>query len=83
MRKINKLQLTPGGAPEKHILKSKTDFQYASITPDGQSILFELKNPAVITHDEHDKIVLDQGVYVKTNQVEFNPFTKRIDYVFD
>lgn len=83
MKKVKKLQLTPGGAPEKHILKSKSDFEYKNVTPDGQAILFELKNPAVITHDEHDKIVLDQGTYVKTNQVEFNPFTKRIDYVFD
>lgn len=83
MKKVKKLQLTPGGAPEKHILKSKSDFEYKNVTQDGQSILFELRNPAVITHDEHDKIVLDQGVYVKNNQVEFNPFTKSIDYVFD
>lgn len=83
MKKVKKLQLTPGGASEKHILKSKTDFQYENVTKDGQAIFFELLNPAVITHDEHNKLVLDQGQYVKTNQVEFNPFTKNIDYVFD
>lgn len=83
MKIVKKLQLTPGGALEKHILKSKFDFKYENITADGQTILFDLIGSAVITHDEHNKLVLDQGQYVKTNQVEFNPFTKSIDYVFD
>jgi hypothetical protein len=45
--------------------------------------MFIVHDKAVVTHEEHDKIVLDKGTFYKTNQVEFNPFDNTISRVFD
>jgi hypothetical protein len=76
-----KLQLTPGGAPEKHIMHSDKPFGYKTKTE--QSINLIVKNSATITHDEHGKMVLEPGTYSKTNQMEFDPFQNTVSYVFD
>jgi hypothetical protein len=77
------IQLTPGGDPEKHIMTSDKNIEVANISEDGQIIKFTVESTAVITHDEHDKIVLEKGTYYKTNQMEFNPFTNTVSYIFD
>lgn len=81
---IKKLKLTPGGAENKHIMTSKKGIKYEVVPQTGgQSIMFSLNDWATIDHDEHDKIVLEKGEYAKTNQMEYNPFTKTISYVYD
>lgn len=37
-------------------------------------ILFHVLSEAVLSHEEHDRIVLEEGVYLKVNQVEYDPF---------
>lgn len=76
-----KLQLTPGGEPQKHIMTSDKLFGYKTITE--QSINLIVKNNATITHDEHGMMVLGPGTYSKTNQMEFDPFQNTVSYVFD
>ena len=79
------LLLTPGGASNKHVMKSSNHyFEYRNLSEDGQLIeLNILKGEVTITHDEHDKVVLTKGHYVKANQVEFDPFENTVSYVFD
>jgi len=42
-----------------------------------------LKSVGVLTHDEHDRMVLEAGKYRSFNQVEFNPFDQTVSRVFD
>lgn len=47
-------------------------------------LFFEVKGEgAVITHEEHKPIYLNEGLYLRINQVEFNPFTKALEKVRD
>lgn len=78
-----KLQLTPGGAPEKHIMTADTDFGFKEKSNTGQEIDLIVKKPATISHDEHGTIVLEPGKYSKTNQMEFDPFNNTVSYIFD
>ena len=48
-----------------------------------EPVLFEVKNQAVLTHEEHDTIVLEKGVYLKVNQVEYDPFNNLITTIRD
>lgn len=64
----------------KHILESEKDIVYDD---SGDSISFMLKSMGILTHDEHDRMVFTPGKYRSYNQVEFNPFDKRVTRVFD
>ncbi len=78
------LHLTPDGDKDKHMMKSqKRDILVEKISDDGQSITFNIENHVLISHTEHDLLVLNSGRYSKTNQVEFNPFDNTVAYVFD
>lgn len=81
---VNKLHLTPGGEKQKHMMVGGTNnINLIEVSPDKQTIKFEILNDAIVFHDEHGPIKLEQGVYEKTNQVEFNPFNNTVAYVFD
>lgn len=64
----------------KHVLESKKNITYDRTT---DNIKFMLNDLGVLTHDEHDRMVFEKGTYYSFNQVEFNPFTKTIERVFD
>ena len=78
-----KLQLTPGGEPQKHIMKSSRAFGYTVLADGQQFELYVGSEAAVIEHDEHAKMVLYKGQYRKTNQMEFDPFNNTVSYIFD
>lgn len=47
-------------------------------------LIFEISNGgAVITHDEHDVISLEEGTWMRSFQVEYNPFKEEVDKVKD
>jgi hypothetical protein len=49
-----------------------------------ENLIFEvIGGNAVITHDEHDIIKLDEGLWLRSFQVEFNPFKEMVDKVRD
>lgn len=64
----------------KHILESDENISY---TESPESITFMLNSMGILTHDEHDRMVFEPGVYRSYNQVEFNPFDQTIQRVFD
>jgi hypothetical protein len=76
------LVLTPGGESSKHLLVCEKGIDY-NTRNDDQTIEFIVLGNAVIKHTEHGHMHLEPGRYVKTNQVEFNPFTNTVSYVFD
>lgn len=49
----------------------------------GGNVKFTVNTTAVLTHEEHDRIVLEKGVYLKVNQVEYDPFTDLVKKVVD
>ena len=48
-----------------------------------ENIFFEVKGSAVIMHEEHGPITLEEGVYLRTVQRQYNPFTKVLEKVRD
>lgn len=49
-----------------------------------ENLIFEvIGGNAVISHDEHDELVLDEGTWLRSFQVEYNPFKQMIDKVRD
>lgn len=49
-----------------------------------ENLIFEVVGgDAVITHDEHDIIKLDEGLWMRSFQVEFNPFKEMVNKVRD
>lgn len=49
-----------------------------------ENLIFEvIGGNAVISHDEHDEIVLDEGTWLRSFQVEYNPFKQMVDKVRD
>ena len=81
---VNKLHLTPGGEKQKHMMVAgKNNINLIEVSPDKQTVKFEILNDAIVFHDEHGPIKLEEGTYEKTNQVEFNPFNNTVAYVFD
>lgn len=45
--------------------------------------LFRVHSPSVLSHEEHERMVLEPGVYLKVNQVEYDPFREMIVRVAD
>lgn len=64
----------------KHILESDTNISYDD---SGDSITFMLNSMGILTHDEHDRMVFEPGSYRSYNQVEYNPFDRTVQRVFD
>ncbi|GIV43846.1 MAG: hypothetical protein KatS3mg035_0969 [Bacteroidia bacterium] len=48
-----------------------------------ENIYFEVKGQAVIMHEEHEPIILEEGFYVRTVQRQYNPFSKALEKVRD
>jgi hypothetical protein len=79
-----KVALALGESTHTHMLSSKAEIKYEDVEKQPASIDFELEGTgATITHEEHDRIVLEAGKYSKTNQVEFNPMDASVSQVFD
>jgi hypothetical protein len=80
-KQSKKVILATGEGANTHALNSKVPVEY--IDMGNQTIKMIVKDQSLITHEEHGTIVLEKGVYYKTNQVEFNPFNNTVSYVFD
>lgn len=79
--------LLTGDDIKKHNLNSLKSqaVTFVKSKSDSEIIRFTLDDKAVITHDEHDKLVLpaSKTVYYKVNQMEYDPFRNTMAYVFD
>lgn len=64
----------------KHVLDGDKQISYEK---SDESIRLFLSGTGVLTHDEHDRIVLESGRYRSYNQVEFNPMDGTVNRVFD
>lgn len=81
MQKAKRICLGEGEVVgHKHVLSSEKDIAYLE---KSGVISFMLKGLGVLTHDEHDKMVLDKGSYRSYHQVEFNPMDGTVSRVFD
>lgn len=83
--KTKQLAIALGESTHTHMLSmvsKKHSIEHDDVAAD-ESIKFLLEGTGVITHEEHDTIVLPQGRYSKTNQVEFNPMDGTVNRVFD
>lgn len=48
-----------------------------------KEMTFKVLDKAVLTHEEHERIVLEKGIYLKVSQVEYNPFENAIRWISD
>jgi hypothetical protein len=81
-KKTKKLVLALGESTHTHIMHSEKAITY-KVNEQTEAIAFLLEGTGVITHEEHDRIVLEPGAYRKTNQVEWDPFNQTTSRVFD
>lgn len=65
----------------KHLLEG--DLELLKEDTLTQEMIFKVRSSAVLTHQEHDTIVLGKGIYLKVNQVEFDPFLNIIQTIRD
>ena len=49
----------------------------------SNNLSFEIKGTAVIMHEEHGPIILEEGYYIRTVQRQYNPFTKTLEKIKD
>lgn len=81
MEKTKRLVLGEGETiGHKHVMESTKDISYEKTS---DSIKFMLNSMGILTHDEHDRIVLSPGKYRSYNQVEWNPLNSTVQIVFD
>lgn len=78
--KAKKVVLALGESTNTHILSCEKEVEYEQ---EGLNIDMLLKDTGVITHEEHDTILLPPGDYSKVNQMEFNPLDQTLNAVFD
>ena len=85
--KSNSLILALGKTGNGHVLVSKSGkntIEWTETESRSINIIeFKLSEPTILTHPEHAPIVLQPGVYSRTIQLEFNPFTNTVGYIFD
>jgi hypothetical protein len=78
--KSKTLKLALGEATHTHLMTSKSEIKYNIFE---EEIEFILNAQGIITHEEHDRIVLPPGHYQKYPQAEYDPFTNNMRAVFD
>ena len=66
-----------------HSHQLKGDIELLETKLKEDEIAFHVQDKAVLTHEEHDTMVLDQGYYLKVNQVEYDPFKDLVVYIRD
>ena len=65
-----------------------TSFDTETVTQEDlaqmDKLFFEVTGGnAVVCHEEHDPITLEPGLYLRLNQVEYNPYTDELEKVRD
>lgn len=76
-----KLVLALGESTHTHVMESKKPIEWTEKA--NEEIDFILQELGIITHEEHNKIVLKAGVYRKYPQMEYDPFQNEMRFVFD
>lgn len=87
-KKVKSLILQRGEGVHVHVLNAKGN---SSIEVKPQKALdniedafeFLLSGTGVVTHEEHDRIVLDKGTVIKYPQQEYDPFNQVMRNVYD
>jgi hypothetical protein len=66
-----------------HAHQLKGNVEILREDPLQKELMFRVLDKAVLTHEEHDRIVLEKGLYLKASQVEYNPFNNLISWIRD
>jgi hypothetical protein len=80
-KKAKSLALALGESTHTHMLTSARNITFEELVL--ENIDFSLQSTGVLRHEEHDRIVLPKGRYLKVNQVEYDPFSNSVRAVFD
>jgi len=49
----------------------------------SEKTFFKVLKKAILTHEEHQTMILEKGVYLKVDQVEYDPFKGIIRRILD
>ena len=72
-----------GETVHEHNLICESEIEYEFSEKDSLQVDFLLKECGIVTHPEHDKIILQPGEYTKYPQQEYDYWTKANRAVFD
>lgn len=69
-----------------HVLEAKKGEQF-DITVVGEDVYITTKTPTKLVHkknnDIHQTLTIEPGIYKVVHAVEYNPFTKQLQRIFD
>jgi hypothetical protein len=83
LKKISRLTLALGEVTgHAHRLEGELEVLENQKNTENE-VYFQVLDQAVLTHEEHNAMVLEKGIYLKINQVEYDPFAEMIRYVRD
>jgi len=54
---------------------------YGDATRD--QLVFQVKGEAIVLHEEHAPVTLDEGIWIRINQVNYDPFKNELEKVRD
>lgn len=74
--------LAHGETGHKHVLTVERPETLTVVTTNGATF-FSVAAPTPLTHEEHKAIVLPMGTYALTFEVEYDPFSKKMQQVID
>lgn len=78
--KDNTFNLKEGEATG-HFHRLKGDFEIYQDN-EGRYVL-DVKNDSHLTHEEHDTIIIEKGIYIQEQEIEYCPFEKRLNQIKD
>lgn len=66
-----------------HSHKLTGDLELLEAELNQDEIMFRVHTQGLLKHEEHDQIVLESGLYLKVNQVEYDPYQDLITRIRD
>ena len=67
----------------KHVMTMERPETLSIETLVNGDMLFQLAAPAAMTHEEHSKILMEPGIYIRKIEREFDPFAQQARYSAD
>ena len=80
---VSKETILEHGEVTGHAHRLSGEIEILEERKEQKEMIFNVLDRAVLTHEEHNRIVLERGTYLKVSQVEYNPFEDAIRWIRD
>jgi hypothetical protein len=83
-KKVKEFVVAEGEATgHEHLLVADPDTSFRVLTDEGGQVYLELGASAELSHQEHDTITVQPGVFEVVREREYDPYTEEINKVAD